>query len=81
MKNIQLFVCNLQENATGRMLWFDPTDLMHYPAIFDKTIFNLKQVAYEVETSVMSKVSCTACKAGKRMKSIKNTISSIKLMI
>jgi len=27
-------------------------------------LFNLKQVVQEVETSVMSKVSCTACKAG-----------------
>lgn len=57
------------------MLWFDPTDLMHYPAIVDKTLFNLKQVAHEVETSVMSKVSCTACKAGKRKKSTGNSIS------
>lgn len=27
-------------------------------------ILNLKQVLQEVETSVMSKVSCTACTAG-----------------
>lgn len=49
------------------MLWFDTTDLMHYPPFVDKTLklFNLKQVAHEIETSVMSKVSCTACKAGK----------------
>lgn len=48
------------------MLWFDTTDLMHYPPFVDKTLklFNLKQVAHEIETSVMSKVSCTACKAG-----------------
>lgn len=39
----------------------------HLPRIVDKTlrILNLKQVISEVETSVMSKVSCTACRAGK----------------
>ncbi|XP_031627934.1 sphingomyelin phosphodiesterase isoform X2 [Contarinia nasturtii] len=54
------------DTHTGRMLWFDTTDLMHYPPFVDKTLklFNLKQVAHELETSVMSKVSCTACKAG-----------------
>ncbi|XP_021931289.1 sphingomyelin phosphodiesterase-like isoform X3 [Zootermopsis nevadensis] len=38
----------------------------HLPRIVDKALrlFNLKQVVQEVETSVMSKVSCTACKAG-----------------
>lgn len=48
------------------MLWFDTADIMHYPPFVDKTLklFNLKQVAHEIETSVMSKVSCTACKAG-----------------
>lgn len=52
--------------VTGRMLWFDTTDLLHYPPFVDKTLklFNLKQVAHELETSVMSKVSCTACKSG-----------------
>lgn len=57
---------NSNDIATGRMLWFDTTDLMHYPPFVDKTLklFNLKQVAHELETSVMSKVSCTACKAG-----------------
>ncbi|XP_039289630.1 sphingomyelin phosphodiesterase isoform X2 [Nilaparvata lugens] len=36
------------------------------PPIVDKALrlLNLKQVIEEVETSVMSKVSCTACKAG-----------------
>lgn len=36
------------------------------PLIVDKALrlLNLKQVIQEVETSVMSKVSCTACKAG-----------------
>ncbi|PSN40825.1 hypothetical protein C0J52_15302 [Blattella germanica] len=38
----------------------------HLPRIVDKALrlFNLKQVVQEIETSVMSKVSCTACKAG-----------------
>lgn len=38
----------------------------HLPRIVDKTLrlLNLKQVVAEVETSVMSKVSCTACRAG-----------------
>nr|CAD7427774.1 unnamed protein product [Timema monikensis] len=37
----------------------------HLPRIVDKALrlFDLKQVMEEVETSVMSKVSCTACKA------------------
>ncbi|KAJ9590699.1 hypothetical protein L9F63_016215, partial [Diploptera punctata] len=37
----------------------------HLPRIVDKALrlFNLRQVIMEVETSVMSKVSCTACKA------------------
>ncbi|XP_026276630.1 sphingomyelin phosphodiesterase [Frankliniella occidentalis] len=36
------------------------------PRIVDKALwlFDLKQVVQEIETSVMSKVSCTACKAG-----------------
>lgn len=39
----------------------------HLPRIVDKTLrlLNLKQVVSELETSVMSKVSCTACKAGR----------------
>ncbi|XP_018912872.1 sphingomyelin phosphodiesterase isoform X2 [Bemisia tabaci] len=38
----------------------------HLPRIVDKALrlLNLKQVVEEIETSVMSKVSCTACKAG-----------------
>lgn len=38
----------------------------HLPQFVDKALklLNLKQVAFELETSVMSKVSCTACKAG-----------------
>lgn len=50
-----------------RMLWYDTTsDGLTYPPFVDKALklFNLKQVAFEIENSVMSKVSCTACKAG-----------------
>ncbi|XP_037036162.1 sphingomyelin phosphodiesterase isoform X3 [Bradysia coprophila] len=59
----------LKENSTARMLWYESSDihsLTHYPPFVDKALklFNLKQVAHEIETSVMSKVSCTACKAG-----------------
>lgn len=38
----------------------------HLPQFVDKALklLNLKQVAFEIENSVMSKVSCTACKAG-----------------
>lgn len=38
----------------------------HLPRLVDKALrlLNLKQVVQEVETSVMSSVSCTACKAG-----------------
>lgn len=46
------------------MLWSDPTELPHSSGIIDTTLFNLKQVAHEIETSALSKVSCTACKAG-----------------
>lgn len=50
-----------------RMLWYDNTpDGLAYPPFVDKALklFNLKQVSYEIEHSLMSKVSCTACKAG-----------------
>ena len=38
----------------------------HLSLFVDKTLklFDLRQVMMEVETSVMSKVSCTACKVG-----------------
>lgn len=41
-------------------------DASHYSPFFDRALklFNLQQVAFEIENSVMSKVSCTACKAG-----------------
>lgn len=56
----------LQEE--GRLLWDKEQDQnTHLPQFVDKALklLNLKQVAFEIETSVMSKVSCTACKAGK----------------
>lgn len=38
----------------------------HLSLLVDKAMnfMDLRQVMFEVETSVMSKVSCTACKAG-----------------
>lgn len=51
----------------SRMLWgLDAERGTNLPQFVEKALklFNLKQVAYEVETSVMSKVSCTACQAG-----------------
>lgn len=54
-------------NETGRLLWDNEQDKnTHLPQFVDKALklLNLKQVAFEIETSVMSKVSCTACKAG-----------------
>lgn len=56
-----------RNNATSRMLWYDVSEGgARFSPFVDKAlkIFNLKQVAYEIENSVMSKVSCTACKAG-----------------
>ncbi|XP_026320286.1 sphingomyelin phosphodiesterase isoform X3 [Hyposmocoma kahamanoa] len=49
----------------SRLLW-DNDKSTNLPLIVEKALklFNLKQVYYEVEHSVMSKVSCTACKAG-----------------
>lgn len=49
----------------SRLLW-DSDKSTNLPLIVEKALklFNLKQVYYEVEHSVMSKVSCTACKAG-----------------
>lgn len=44
----------------------EPRSNSPLPKFLEKAIklFNLQQVLQEVETSVMSKVSCTACKAG-----------------
>nr|XP_023022925.1 sphingomyelin phosphodiesterase-like [Leptinotarsa decemlineata] len=54
-------------NGTSRLLWeLDQEKTTHLPQFVDKALklLNLKQVAFEIENSVMSKVSCTACKAG-----------------
>ncbi|XP_072401244.1 sphingomyelin phosphodiesterase isoform X1 [Diabrotica undecimpunctata] len=54
-------------NGSARLLWeYDQEKSSHLPQFFDKALklLNLKQVAFEIENSVMSKVSCTACKAG-----------------
>lgn len=60
-----------QEKESARTIWSkqsnDPnSNEPHYSPFLDKTLklFNLQQVAFEIENSVMSKVSCTACKAG-----------------
>ncbi|GLV41339.1 uncharacterized protein CBL_04863 [Carabus blaptoides fortunei] len=53
-------------NETGRLMWHkDQEKNTHLPQFLDKALklLNLKQVAFELETSVMSKVSCVACKA------------------
>ena len=49
----------------SRLLW-DSDKSSNLPVFVEKALklLNLKQVYYEVEHSVMSKVSCTACKAG-----------------
>ncbi|VEN59407.1 unnamed protein product [Callosobruchus maculatus] len=54
-------------NGTGRLLWeLDQEKSTHLPQFVDKALklLNLKQVAFEIENSVMSRVSCTACRAG-----------------
>lgn len=69
---IILLIANLQVNYSQLVREIDEElkdDLgsgRHLPRIVDKTLrlLNLKQVISEVETSVMSKVSCTACRAG-----------------
>nr|XP_022905481.1 sphingomyelin phosphodiesterase-like isoform X2 [Onthophagus taurus] len=52
--------------STGRFWDMDPDKTTHFPKFVDKALklLNLKQVAYEIENSLLSKVSCTACKAG-----------------
>ncbi|XP_054266219.1 sphingomyelin phosphodiesterase-like isoform X1 [Macrosteles quadrilineatus] len=59
---------SLKMNYTKLLHTLDagPRSGRHLPRIVDKALrlMNLKQVVQEVETSVMSKVSCTACKAG-----------------
>lgn len=51
----------------GRLLWeLDQEKNTHLPQFVDQALklLNLKQVAFEIENSVLSRVSCTACKAG-----------------
>lgn len=47
-------------------MWGLDQDKSSLPPLVDKALklLNLKQVAFEIENSVMSKVSCTACRAG-----------------
>ena len=67
-----LFFCLLQLNYSRLIkeidgeLQQDIRSSRQLPKFIDKALrlLNLKQVVQEVETSVMSKVSCTACKAG-----------------
>lgn len=52
---------------TARLIWELESEKSTYlPQFVDKALklLNLKQVAFEIENSVMSKVSCTACQAG-----------------
>lgn len=53
-------------------LW-ERDDATHLPKFVDKALklLNLKQVAFEIENSLLSKVSCTACKAGNYLKQSK----------
>jgi sphingomyelin phosphodiesterase len=54
----------------ARLLWeLDQEKTTHLPQFVDQALklLNLKQVAFEIENSVMSKVSCTACKAGEEI--------------
>ncbi|CAH0405385.1 unnamed protein product [Chilo suppressalis] len=57
-------ISTLKRNYS-RLLW-DSDKSTNLPLFVEKALklLNLKQVYYEVEHSVMSKVSCTACKAG-----------------
>uniref|UniRef100_A0A1A9ZW88 Sphingomyelin phosphodiesterase n=1 Tax=Glossina pallidipes TaxID=7398 RepID=A0A1A9ZW88_GLOPL len=47
-----------------RMLWQESSNTNNGLVNKALKLFNLKQVSYEIENSVLSKVSCTACKAG-----------------
>ncbi|XP_068626319.1 sphingomyelin phosphodiesterase [Battus philenor] len=57
-------MASLKRNYS-RLLW-DSDKSTNLPLFVEKALklLNLKQVYYEVEHSVMSRVSCTACKAG-----------------
>lgn len=65
-RELLLRLSKMKDSEEARALWYDTDSLMQYPPFVDKALklFNLKQVAHEIETSVMSKVSCTACRTG-----------------
>lgn len=65
-RELLLRLSKVRDSEEARAMWYDVDSLMHYPPFVDKALklFNLKQVAHEIETSVMSKVSCTACRTG-----------------
>lgn len=65
-KQLKLNYSELLGEIDGELTTGDMRRGRHLPRIVDKALrlLNLKQVVTEVETSVMSKVSCTACKAG-----------------
>lgn len=65
--NLQSNQISFQANVSARTLWGKAESIdSHYSPFFDKALklLNLQQVAFEIENSVMSKMSCTACKAG-----------------
>lgn len=66
-RDLLLRLTKVKDSEEARAMWYDADSLMQYPPFVDKALklFNLKQVAHEIETSVMSKVSCTACRTGK----------------
>jgi hypothetical protein len=54
----------------ARLLWeLDQEKTTHLPQFVDQALkmLSLKRVAFEIENSMMSKVSCTACKAGEEI--------------
>lgn len=65
-RELLIRLSKMKDSEEARALWYDTDSLMTYPPFVDKALklFNLKQVAHEIETSVMSKVSCTACRTG-----------------
>jgi predicted metal-binding protein len=55
-------------------MWLKAQDMnSNYPLFVNQAIklFNLQQVAFEIENSVLSKVSCTACKGNRFLKFFK----------
>lgn len=66
-----MFVIDFQLNYSTRMLWDKESTQpgRYFSLLMDKPfkLLDLRQVMREVETSVMSKVSCTACKFGAQL--------------